>query len=85
MDLINGDCLEKLWKVLPMEIVNNILMYAPIQPLHFLAYKTGIRIITSCELNSNLSSGEIKLIDERDENDLDEEWFMYLLSQQYNI
>ena len=70
---------------LPIEIINKILLYAPIQPPHFIAYKTGIRIITSCELNSNLSSGEIKLIDERDENDLDEEWFMYLLSQQYNI
>ena len=52
-----SDPLKKLWKVLPMEIVNKILMYAPIQPLHFLAYKTGIRIITSCELNSNLSLG----------------------------
>ena len=81
-----SDPLNKLWKVLPMEIVNKILMYAPIQPLHFLAYKTGIRIITSCELNSNLSLGEIKLIGGgRYENELNDEWFMYLLSQQYNI
>ena len=81
-----SDPLKKLWKVLPMEIVNKILMYAPIQPLHFLAYKTGIRIITSCELNSNLSLGEIKLIGGgRYENELNDEWFMYLLSQQYNI
>ena len=71
---------------LPIEIINKILLYAPIQPPHFIAYKTGIRIITSCELNSNLSSGEIKLIDEeRGGNDAEEEWFMYLLSQQYNI
>ena len=71
---------------LPIEIINKILLYAPIQPPHFIAYKTGIRIITSCELNSNLSSREIKLIDEeRGGNDLEEEWFMYLLSQQYNI
>ena len=71
---------------LPIEIINKILLYAPIQPPHFIAYKTGIRIITSCELNSNLSSGEIKLIDEeRGGNDLEEEWFMYLLSEQYNI
>ena len=73
---------------LPIEIINKILLYAPIQPPHFIAYKTGIRIITSCELNSNLSSGEIKLIDEERDvpvGDAEEEWFMYLLSQQYNI
>ena len=78
--------MNDIFRKLPIEIINKILMYAPIQPPHFIAYKTGIRIITSCELNSNLSSGEIKLIDEeRGGNDAEEEWFMYLLSQQYNI
>ena len=78
--------MNDIFRKLPIEIINKILMYAPIQPLHFLAYKTGIRIITSCELNSNLSLGEIKLIGGgRYENELNDEWFMYLLSQQYNI
>jgi len=77
--------MNDIFRKLPIEIINKILLYAPIQPPHFIAYKTGIRIITSCELNSNLS-GEIKLIDEeRDENALNEDWFMYLVSQEYNI
>ena len=75
--------MKKLWKVLPMDIVNKILLYSPIQPPHYLAYKNGIRIITSCELNSNLS-GTIKLLG-GEENDLNEEWFLFLLSQEYNI
>ena len=75
-----------IFRQLPLDIINKILMYAPIQPPHFVAYKTGIRIITSCELNSNLSQGEIKLIGGgSDENDVNQEWFMYLLSQHYNI
>mgnify|MGYP003677344489 FL=1 len=70
---------------LPMDIVNKILLYSPINPPHYLAYKKGIRIITSCELNCNLS-GKIKLEGGGyEENDLNEEWFLYLLSQQYNI
>ena len=78
--------MNNIFQNLPMEIINKILLFSPIQPPHFLAYKTGIRIITSCELNSNLSSGEIKLIGGgRDENELNEDWFYYLISQQYNI
>jgi len=77
--------LKKLWKVLPMDIINKIMLFAPIQPPHFLAYKTGNRIITSCELNCNLS-GTIKLDGGGyEENDLNEEWFLFLLSQEYNI
>ena len=77
--------LKKLWKVLPIDIVNKIMLFAPIQPPHFLAYKTGIRIITLCELNCKLS-GTIKLEGGGyEENDLNEEWFLFLLSQEYNI
>ena len=77
--------LIKIFENLPMDIVNKIMLFAPIQPPHFLAYKTGIRIITSCELNSNLS-GTIKLLGGGyEENDLNEEWFHFLLSQEYNI
>ena len=77
--------LKKLWKVLPMDIVNKIMLFAPIQPPHFLAYKTGIRIITLCELNCKLS-GTIKLEGGGyEENELNNEWFLFLLSQEYNI
>tara|TARA_R110000744_G_scaffold152379_1_gene266393 strand:- start:275 stop:514 length:240 start_codon:yes stop_codon:yes gene_type:complete len=77
--------LKKLWKVLPIDIVNKIMLFAPIQPPHFLAYKTGIRIITLCELNCKLS-GTIKLEGGGyEENELNEEWFLFLLSQEYNI
>tara|TARA_R110000803_G_scaffold69193_2_gene131431 strand:- start:612 stop:851 length:240 start_codon:yes stop_codon:yes gene_type:complete len=77
--------LKKLWKVLPMDLVNKIMLFAPIQPPHFLAYKTGIRIITLCELNCKLS-GTIKLEGGGyEENELNEEWFLFLLSQEYNI
>jgi len=77
--------LLKIYQNLPMDIINKILLFAPLQPPHFLAYKNGIRIITSCELNSNLS-GTFKLNGGgREENDLNEEWFLFLLSQEYNI
>ena len=77
--------LLKIFENLPMDIVNKIMLFAPIQPPHFLAYKTGVRMITSCELNCNLS-GTIKLEGGGyDENALNEEWFLFLLSQQYNI
>ena len=75
--------MKKLWKVLPMDIVNKILLYSPIQPPHYLAYKNGIRIITSCELNSNLS-GTIKLLG-GEENDLNNEWLLFLITQEYGI
>tara|TARA_R110000737_G_scaffold2403_1_gene6694 strand:- start:409 stop:639 length:231 start_codon:yes stop_codon:yes gene_type:complete len=74
--------LLKIFENLPMDIVNKIMLFAPIQPPHFLAYKTGVRMITSCELNCNLS-GTIKLEGGGyDENALNEEWFLFLLSQQ---
>jgi len=73
------------WKTLPIDIVNKIMLFSPIEPPHHLAYKKGIRIITSCELNCNLS-GTIDLVgDGGIENDLNQEWFEYLISEHYNI
>ena len=79
--------MNAIFRKLPLDIIKKILLYAPIQPPHFLAWKTGIRIITSCELNCNLSSGEIIQLEGggRDENVINEEWFHYLIEQQYNI
>jgi len=77
--------LIKIFENLPMDIVNKIMLFAPIEPPHYLAYKTGIRIITSCELNCKLS-GTIKLDGGGyEENELNDEWFLFLLSQEYNI
>jgi len=70
---------------LPIELYYKILSYGAIQPPHLIAYKTGIRVITSNELNCKLS-GTIKLKGGGyEENDLNEEWFLFLLSQKYNI
>lgn len=70
---------------LPLHLYYKILTYGVIEPPHYKAYKTGIRIITSNELNCNLS-GEIKLEGGGyEENDLNDEWFQFLMEQQYNI
>jgi len=72
------------FRKLPMDIVNKILLYAPINPPHHKAYKKGIRVITSCELNCNLSPGNVVLYGGgAEENQLNEEWFLYLLTQEY--
>jgi len=71
---------------IPMNLYYKILTYGAIEPPHFIAYKTAIiKPIFSNELNCNLS-GEIQLIGGGyEENDLNEEWFMFLLSQQYQL
>jgi len=75
------------WKILPVELVSKIMLYSPIEPLHFKAYKTGIRIITSCELNCKIiDKEEMKLeVTNEQQTMVDEEWFLYLLEQQYEI
>lgn len=75
------------WKILPTELVSKIMLYSPIEPLHFKAYKTGIRIITSCELNCKIiDKEEMKLeVTNEQQTMVDEEWFLYLLEQQYEI
>ena len=69
---------------IPLNLYYKILTYGAIEPPHFIAFKTAkVKPIFSCELNCNLS-GEMKLIGGGyEENDLNEEWFMFLLSQQY--
>tara|TARA_R110001632_G_scaffold61471_2_gene148285 strand:+ start:936 stop:1154 length:219 start_codon:yes stop_codon:yes gene_type:complete len=70
---------------LPIELYYKLITYGIYEPPHYIAYKTGIRVITSCELNCKLS-GTIKLEGGGyEENDLNEEWFLFLLSQEYNI
>jgi len=71
---------------IPINLYYKILTYGAIEPPHFIAFKTAIiKPIFSNELNCNIS-GEIKLIGGGyEENDLNQEWFEFLLSQQYNI
>jgi hypothetical protein len=57
---------------LPIELIHKIFLYK-IPPPHYFAYKNApIRMITSNELNCNLS-GEIKLLTD-EEIDLNQEW-----------
>lgn len=71
---------------LPLHLYYKILTYGAIESPSFVAYKTAIiRPIFSNELNCNIT-GKIKLEGGGyEENDLNEEWFGFLLSQQYNI
>lgn len=74
---------------IPMNLYYKILTYGAIEPPHFIAYKTAIiKPIFSNELNCNLS-GEMKLRENIEFEDfpegdeLNEEWFMFLLQNQY--
>ena len=68
---------------IPIHLYYKILTYGAILPPHFIAYTTAkIKPIFSNELNCNIS-GEIKLIDNLDEEELNEAWFMYLIENQY--
>ena len=76
--------MNEIFRHLPVELVSKILLFSPINPPHQQAYKKGIRIITTCELNCNLSPGNIVLYGGgAEENQLNEEWFLYLLTQEY--
>jgi len=76
---------------IPLNLYYKILSYGAIEPLHFIAYNTAkVKPIFSNELNCNIS-GEIQLRENIEFEDfpegdeLNQEWFMFLLSQQYNI
>ena len=62
---------------LPIELLHKIFLYK-IPPPHYFAYKTGIRIITSNELNCKLS-GHIKILTD-EEIELNEEYEYFLES-----
>jgi|TARA_R110002126_G_scaffold33664_2_gene105268 hypothetical protein len=59
----------------PDELKRKIVSYF-VRPPHYFAYKTGMRIITSNELNCNIS-GSIKL-EEGITDELQEEWEYFL-------
>lgn len=69
---------------LPIDLYYKILSYGAIEPPHVKAIKNklNLRPIFNCELNSNVS-GTIKLNNEDfDLEELNQEWFMYLLMNQ---
>jgi hypothetical protein len=52
------------WKELPLDLVRKILLYRIPSQSHR-AYTTAkIRPIFNCELNSNLTEGKIKIVDD---------------------
>jgi len=69
---------------LPIELYYKLINYGIYEPPHFIAYKTAIiRPIFSNELNCNIS-GEIKLEGGGyEENDLNNEWLLFLIENQY--
>tara|TARA_R110002020_G_scaffold19316_1_gene66980 strand:- start:531 stop:770 length:240 start_codon:yes stop_codon:yes gene_type:complete len=60
---------------LPIELLHKIFLYK-IPPPHYFAYKTGIRIITSNELNCKIS-GYMKILTD-EEIELQEEYEDFL-------
>ena len=62
---------------IPIELLHKIFLYK-IPPPHYFAYKSGIRIITSNELNCKIS-GEIKILSD-EEIELQEEYEEFLES-----
>tara|TARA_R110001606_G_scaffold108524_5_gene233643 strand:+ start:8210 stop:8449 length:240 start_codon:yes stop_codon:yes gene_type:complete len=75
--------MNNIWKKLPMDLVNKIMSYQPIESPSMKAYKSAtIRPIFSNELNCNIS-GEITLSDEpywEGLTGVDAEYYMFLLT-----
>ena len=74
---------------LPLNLYYKILSYGAIEPPHFIAYMTAkVKPIFSSELHCNLS-GEMQLTDNLafedfpEGDELNQEWFMFLLQNQY--
>ena len=63
---------------LPIELLHKIFLFK-IPPPHYFAYKSGIRIITSNELNCKIS-GEINILTD-EEIELNEEYEAFLESE----
>ncbi len=69
---------------LPIDLYYKLINYGIYEPPHYIAFKTAIiKPIFSNELNCNIS-GEIKLEGGGyEENDLNEEWLLFLIENQY--
>tara|TARA_B110000444_G_C18269555_1_gene335669 strand:+ start:82 stop:324 length:243 start_codon:yes stop_codon:yes gene_type:complete len=73
------------WKKLPMDLVNKIMSFAPIESPAMTAWKTAtIREVSTNELWCKVD-GEIKLNEDYNPTwfltDLDAEYYLFLLSQ----
>ena len=72
-----------MFKSLPIELYYKILNFGAVEPPHYVAYKTSkIRPVFSCELQSNISTGFITLVeDNEDQLNTDEAYYLFLLNQ----
>ncbi len=78
---------NKIWKKLPMDIVNKIILYQETPSCK--AFKAAkIRPITTSMLMENCS-GTIELneepLDQEQYTELDIEWFQYLVTEYYDL
>jgi len=71
---------------LPIELYYKILTYGAIEPSHVIAIKdkSNLRPIFNCELNSNIT-GTIQLNEGYEEDELNNEWLLFLITQEYGI
>lgn len=76
------------WKTLPMELVNKIMLYQPVESPAMMAWDTAtIREVKNNELWCKVD-GDIKLKDSDEEEemeDIDVEWFHFLIMEHYGI
>lgn len=75
-----------IWKKLPMDLVNKIMSYQPIESPAMLAFiSADIREIKDNELWCKVE-GDIKLLPDDDmEDELNTEWFHFLIAEHYGV
>lgn len=76
------------WKTLPMELVNKIMLFQPVESPAMMAWDTAtIREVKNNELWCKVD-GDIELKDSDEEEemeDIDVEWFHFLIMEHYGI
>ncbi len=77
------------WKTLPTELVDKIMLYQPVESPAMMAWDTApIREVKNNELWCKVEGSiELKEGDEEEEgmNDVDIEWFHFLITEHYGI
>lgn len=82
--------MDKIWKKLPRELVDKIMLYQPIESPAMKAWDTAeIREVTNNELWCKVD-GDIEIHNSDSEEDdeaaaLNLEWFHFLLTEHYGI
>lgn len=82
------------WKTLPLDLVNKIMLYQPVESPAMLAWDTAtIREVKNnelwCKVNGEIKlkeDEETELLEEMEEmEDIDIEWFHFLITEHYGI